>query len=185
MIEVEKKAYLNNPKVLENIKQIAEYQGYVEKQDTYYGPKEKKQVNAYQDSVFRIRKEKGRQILSFKNKSFLDKTEVNQENEIDVSSIDKKELELFFDYLGYKSFIDKIKKSHIYIMRRENQFPVTIEHNNIEPLGEFIEIEILTGDENDAPRARDLIDQIFNEIGITETDVENRYYIDLLSGRQK
>jgi len=183
MIEVEKKAYLRNNQVLQNIKDIAEYKGYSVKTDRYYGPGSKEVVNLYHDPVFRLRKENQQQILTFKEKSFIENTEVNQEHEIDLSHIPQKDLEKFFSYLGYKPFIDKNKNSHLYYIRNKNGYPVSIEHNHIESLGEFIEIEILAQQESEVPAVHRIIEELFQELGIKDEDIEKRYYIDLLAGR--
>lgn len=185
MIEIEKKAYLRDSAVLEKIKEIAVYKGFFDKQDTYYGPDQENKINVYQDRVFRLRKENDKQILSFKKKNFLGKTEVNEEYEMDVSTVKKEDLEVFFYYLGYKSFIDKNKKSHIYIIGNKKGYPVTIEHNLIDQLGEFIEIEILAKEASETEKANQVIEELFSEIGIREEDIEHRYYIDLLAGRKK
>ena len=71
MIEVEKKAYLRNNQVLQNIKDIAEYKGYSVKTDRYYGPGSKEVVNLYHDPVFRLRKENQQQIHQRECRAFL------------------------------------------------------------------------------------------------------------------
>jgi predicted adenylyl cyclase CyaB len=180
MFEVEKKAYLRNFSVLHKIKEIAIYKGEIYKEDVYFAPISNSNTNIYQDPLFRIRLEDNKMELSFKQKKFKDKTEINDEHTIDISSSDPIELRSFFRHIGFFPFIEKKKKTQLYQIMDKFPFPVAIEHNAIDRLGEFIEIEILLEDEHLIEEAHQIIDKIFHDIGVKEEDFEARYYIDLL-----
>jgi predicted adenylyl cyclase CyaB len=182
VIEVEKKAYLRDYKTLDKIREIAQYRGDSEKEDTYFAAIGQK-LDLYKDPIFRIRITGNEKILSYKKKRFIEKTEVNEEQEIDISAIDDiQAFRNFFQYTGYYPFIEKKKKTSLYRIENYEGFPVSIEHNKIENLGDFIEIEILVEEKakEKVEKARQVITKLFHEIDISEEDVEPRYYIDLL-----
>jgi len=180
MYEVEKKAYLRED-ILEKVKKIATFKYCTEKKDIYFTNVKGRKVNIYTDRVFRIREENGEKILSYKDKSFNNKTEINKEHEIDISNVDLLKLKEFFNYMEIYPFIEKTKKTSLYNMYYEG-FKLNIECNEIENLGRFIEVEIITEDKN-IENAVKAIDNFFEEIGIKEEEIEKRYYIDLLMER--
>lgn len=180
MIEIEKKAYLKRQETLQKIKEIASFVKVSEKKDIYFAPIAFKRENLYKEALFRIRRKGDEQILSYKKKQVKDKTEINDEHEIDVSSQNLAELRDFFQHIGFFPFIEKTKKTNLYKYSKNKDFDVLIEHNLIEDLGEFIEIEILTEDSSQIENASNIISKLFQEIGILESEIEPRYYIDLL-----
>ncbi len=180
MIEVEKKAYLKSPHTVEKIKEIADYKGESFKDDIYFAPIGTTRINVYKDPIFRIRTEKSQKILSYKKKSIVDKTEVNIENEIDITNMEVPKLRSFFQYLGFYPFIEKKKITRLYNYSGRKDISVNIEHNTVENLGDFIEVEILTEKEEHVPTAKKVIDDLFTKLEIKEDDIESKYYIDLL-----
>lgn len=184
MIEVEKKAWLKAPGVIEKIKGMAAYAGEMEKEDIYFAPITTERLNIYKDPIFRVRIQNGQKLLSYKKKNFRDKTEVNEEFEQDISSIDLSFLRPFFQYLGFFPFIEKKKTTHLYRLEDFKGFAVCIEVNLIENLGEFVEIEILADREDQVSNADAAIGEIFALLSIPDEDIEARYYIDLLMERE-
>ncbi len=184
MIEVERKAYLKDLSILDKIKKISEYTEKSTKKDTYFAPFAIKRLDVYKDPIFRIRSKDGKNILSYKKKKIVEKTEINIENEIDISSLDKPSLRSFFQYIGFYPFIEKKKTTNLY-KTKKNNFDVSIEHNNIENLGEFIEIEILIDEEKDIEKANKAINDLFEKLEIQKEDIESKYYIDLLMEKNR
>ncbi|HCL57285.1 MAG TPA: class IV adenylate cyclase [Spirochaetia bacterium] len=180
MIEIEKKAYLKDLKILDKIKEIAFYKGEKHKEDVYFAPINIERINIYKDPIFRIRIEEGKKILSYKKKKFIDKTEVNDEHEIDISGSDIPQMRAFFRHIGYLPFIEKKKKTSLYVVKDLEGYDVSIEHNEVEKLGEFIEIEVLAQNESEAVKVEKIICDLFKKIGIKDEDIEPKYYIDLL-----
>lgn len=180
MIEVEKKAYLKDLSLLDKIKDFAQFKGNFVKEDVYFAQIGANNINVYKDPIFRIRIEEGKQMLSYKKKSLLDKTEVNQEFELDISHLDQSSLRSFFQYIGFYPFIEKIKKTSLYQYLDKNGFTVSLEHNYVDKLGDFLEIEILLEDSALSKKAQQSIADIFKKLSIPESDIESKYYIDLL-----
>lgn len=180
MIEVEKKAYIKNPIIVENIKKIAILEKEEKKEDRYFTKINSSKIDIYSDPIFRTRKSGETQILSYKKKTFVNKTEVNEEHEFDVSTFNLSEFRSFCQYIGFFPFVEKVKHTRLYRLKKGSPFEVAIEHNTIEGLGDFVEVEILLENKNQVEEAGKAIDQILTEIGVSENDVEPRYYIDLL-----
>ncbi len=186
MIEVEKKAWLKDlEKTRKNILKIATFTEKTEKEDIYFAPIMTERLNIYKDPIFRIRIEKGKQFLSYKKKSFRNKTEVNEEQEIDIAHIDLAFLRPFFQYLRFFPFIEKRKETELYIMKNYQGFFVSIEINQVEKLGDFVEIEILIESKDLIEKADQALSEIFEKIEISEEDIEEKYYVDLLMERNR
>ncbi|MCI5606187.1 MAG: hypothetical protein MR420_01885, partial [Spirochaetia bacterium] len=105
--------------------------------------------------------------------------EVNQENEFTMA--DSKPLELLFKDLGGTVSLVKNKSADQWsVMINGNS--VHIELCNVPPLGDFLEIEILK-EKNDDITVREMKkieENIFLECGIQLSQIENRYYSELL-----
>lgn len=186
MIEVERKAWLKDlAKTRENILKVASFKEKVQKDDIYFAPIMTERLNIYKDPIFRIRLEKGKQFLSYKKKSFLNKTEVNEEQETDISHINLAFLRSFFQYLRFFPFIEKRKETELYIIENHQGFFVSIEINQVEKLGDFVEIEILVSKKDEVEKADQALTEIFEKIKIPDEDVEKKYYVDLLMERNR
>ncbi|HOJ49719.1 MAG TPA: class IV adenylate cyclase [Spirochaetota bacterium] len=183
MYEIEKKAYLRD-EVLDKIKNIANFKYYVEKKDVYFTNVAGRKVNIYTDPIFRIREENGKKILSYKDKSFNQDTEVNKEFEIDITSVDIDKIKDFFKYMGIYKIIEKTKKISLYTIENYKGFYLNIECNEIEGIGRFVEVEIILDNKEVIEEAVSVIDSFFKEIGIREKEIEKRYYIDILMERE-
>ncbi len=178
--EIEKKAHLIDPAAAERkLAGFGRFEGEWEKEDRYYllQPKEKGGIDMKKDPIFRIRLEKGRCLLGAKKRSFRGKTEINEEVEIPAG--DPEETLWFFEqYLGLVPFVTKHKKTRLYIVDT-----MRVEINLVEGLGYFLEVEIqkdkLEGEEEE----KDILARIqsmFDRLGVKESDIEGRYYIQML-----
>lgn len=188
MNEIELKAHVyDRDSLVKKLNAFAEFKTSLTRDDLYY----------YNPSVskksIRIRRETEngncRILLTYKRKELRDgengvQIEVNEEKECTMTSADP--LESFFKDSGYEI---KTKK-HKEVTDWEytiNGFKCTIELCNVPPLGDFIELEILSesGDKETVSKARDSLFEILDLCGIDRSCIENRYYSDLLKQNEK
>ncbi len=171
-IEVELKAWVEQVDTLrDKILKIAEPHGPFDKRDTYFS------LPGQDASLFRIRREKEKNTVTYKEKELLDGIEVNQEHEFTVD--DAEAFTDFSRYLGYGLFIEKHKQGTLY--RWEN---VGIELSRVEGLGWFVEIEVLVARHEEVPKAREKLRHVLKELGITEEKIEPRYYNEMLKEKK-
>lgn len=180
MYEIEIKAWNKNPAETEKLTALfALYEGFFDKSDIYY-----KQKKPPRQSV-RYRREKAyikgkdsveKQWVTYKQKERLeDGLEVNREIEFEVSDGDS--FLNMLEGLGFELSMKKHKKSKSY---RYKEFH--IELVEIETLGNFIEIETLREDENSETvvKAQAELYKILEKCGISQNEIEKRYYSELL-----
>jgi len=190
MFEIENKAWVyNRSEVINKLNSFAEYICSIEKSDVYYHfPVEKdgKPVG------FRLRKEiiNKNGNLTYKNTFTYKKKEirknqdgstieVNSENEF---SLDVSEpLVLMAGDLGAVEHLRKIKKVECWHLNTVCG-TANIELCNVPPLGDFLEIEIVTenGDLEFVQKAKLQIEKIISDCNIPLSDIEPRYYSQLL-----
>jgi predicted adenylyl cyclase CyaB len=180
--EVEKKARLKSPAAME--KKLAEkgrFEGTFVKEDRYYllRPAGKRRIDMKRDPIFRIRIMEGRCWLGAKKRTFRGKTEINEEVEIPLGH-PREALWFLETYLGLEPFVRKRKSTRLYRVGSAR-----VEINKVDGLGHFLEVEVQKKrlGKRDEKAALDRIDSIFRELGVDESDVEPRYYIDLLLNR--
>ncbi|MCQ2613833.1 MAG: class IV adenylate cyclase [Treponemataceae bacterium] len=188
MYEVELKAHLPDmQKTRTTVGTFAEYQGFLDKHDTYYRLK-KKQGHI----TVRIRQEKetppaekaesprNTTWVTYKKKELRlakDKSgyEVNEEHEFSVS--DAEDFALILKDAGFKKHMQKHKTAYSFI---HGDFH--IELCTIDRLGDFIEIETFS-DTNGSARMKALHDKLVQELmlcGVSPELIENRFYSELL-----
>jgi len=190
MFEIEIKAWARNRQnVIYKLNSFAEYICSMHKEDTYYKfpvGKEEKYIG------FRIRKEKIRKngvetvenLFTYKKKENRisengSSIEVNSENEFSFS--DTAPLELFAADLGGEIYLKKTKITECWHLETECGM-ANIELCTVPPLGDFLEIEIVTDREDPVwvSRIRKIEEDIFLKAGIPLSDEEPRYYSELL-----
>ena len=192
MYEVELKAWLDNKSVTENkLKDFATFDGFFEKQDTYYHLDSK-------NITVRIREEKithpdnsvSNQILvTYKKKQTKvsqnnETYEVNLEKEFNISAKEDFQ-DILFDS-GYEISLQKHKSVSSYYANIENskkeKIQCHIELCYIEKLGNFIEIETLTEDnsEENTSMLKEVLVSILNMVDIPISKIEKRYYKEML-----
>ena len=105
--------------------------------------------------------------------------EVNDEKEFAVS--DRTEFERFLHKAGFEAVSEKHKKS----MQWEKD-GVFIELCTVDPLGDFLEMEILseTTDENRVNEARFALEKLLKKYGIPLEQIEPMYYSELLKAKK-
>ncbi|WP_304224642.1 class IV adenylate cyclase [Gracilinema caldarium] len=183
--EIELKAWVNDPKQVKDIiETFAEPLGSYVKEDSYWlpladissDPREQKRGSL--GSGVRIRQENGQVLVTLKRKEVQEGVEINDELEFSVSSAS--DFESFLQFLGFAPWIRKHKEGEAW--RWQN---ITIELSLVQNLGWFAELEILaeSPDPQTLEHARKSLLNCLEKIGIPETNIESRYYTELLLER--
>jgi adenylate cyclase class 2 len=182
MTEIELKAHVENPEQLKTrLEALAEYRGAFEKADAYWFPQTP--APPIPPSGIRVRREweaggEGSPIVhvTYKTKEVRKGIEINDEREFDVSSAE--EFEALIGLLGFEKRIAKKKKGWAY-----GRGSINAELCEVEGLGWFIELEILSGrkDGETLDRAREELLRFLGDLGIGEEALESRYYTEMLS----
>ena len=191
MYEVELKAWLDNKTETENkLKNFAIFDGFIEKQDTYYHLKSHNiTVRIREEKITRQNNQVENQILvTYKKKeSRISKNgetyEVNLEKEFTISS--KEDFQQILFDSGYEISLEKHKSvsSYYFTVKTYNkEIPCHIELCYIEKLGDFIEIETLTEDnsEENTLKLKDALLSILEKVDVPTSKIEKRYYKEML-----
>jgi predicted adenylyl cyclase CyaB len=170
--EVELKARLRRPAETEaRAAELGVFEKETFKEDIYF--RRQGDTQLIPTERYRLRREGGRAVVTFKEKVSADGVEVHEENEFEVD-----QAHIFFRFanrFGFEPFVVKRKKSRVYRIGRAHA-----EFNEVEHLGHFIEIEILCEDEANLMIARTEVARLLNDLGLSAEELEPRYYIDLL-----
>lgn len=170
--EVELKAHLNQPEETEaKAAQLGVLKGETLKEDIYF--RRQGDTAIVPAERFRLRREAGRAVVTFKQLVEAAGVEVNDEIEFGVD--DAHAFFQFAHHFGFEPFVVKRKKSRVYRIERAN-----VEFNEVEHLGHFIEIEILCDDEKLVPVARTEVARLYHTLGLTAETLEPRRYIELI-----
>jgi adenylate cyclase class IV len=190
VIEVELKARVRDrAAVLARVASFARAEGQVDKLDEYWhGPGWREDRGA---RGFRIRGEGGKTVVTRKAKRREGGVEANREREFSVS--DRDCFVEFVQSLGCEPFYSKRKRGEAFtaLVGGEGRGPsagaaamaATIEVFEVIGLGDFIEIEILVpeGDPEAVARASREVRALLSRSGLSESDVEPRFYSELLA----
>lgn len=170
--EVELKARLQNPALVETkAAQLGILKKETFKEDVYF--RRVGDMAVVPKDRYRLRREAGQAVVTFKEKIVADGAEVNRETEFAVDNAF-----VFFQFahrFGFEPFVVKRKKSRVYQIGR-----ASVELNEVEHLGHFIEIEILVEKESETPFARTEIARTFTQLGLDTLDLEPCYYVQML-----
>lgn len=174
MVEIEMKAHVRNPEAVAAVLTTeGEFLASVDKRDQYW------LLAPVQGSApagrFRLRSEGGRSTVTRKVKSLSGGMEVNAETEFQVS-----DPEAFLDFArccGCIPLYQKRKTAHQYRVGR-----ILAELVNVEGLGNFLELEILTesAEREEVCNARDEIEALFRRCSIPRSAIEERFYSEML-----
>ena len=142
------------------------------KADIYFSrPGEKKH--------FRVRLQADCVVITSKTKEKRnDGTEDNHEVEFGTDVESYPRVLAFFSSLGFEEFIRKEKTGWLWSFGK-----VAVELVQVGPLGWFIEMEIVLGDDAsdaDVLRAKSELFELLGRLGIGREKLEDRYYMDLL-----
>lgn len=196
MYEIELKAHVpDKNNCIEKINSFAKYLGTIVKDDEYF------QLELHDENgistnashlTARLRKEsytfpdgslKKQELLTYKKK--LRKTdstgaayEVNEENESEISNGEAVK-KLLVDS-GYKKAYTKHKDVMQWKMATD-EGEAHLELCNIPPLGDFLEIEIVTDSCSNEEKIRLKLKELIVKAGISSDNIEERYYSELLA----
>jgi adenylate cyclase class 2 len=183
-IEVELKAWLESPeKIKRKLRKIARFEAEIKEEDIYFTFAH---TSGYQWHRFRLRTIGRRSIVTVKvpNRPTSEPgagIEANREYEFAVSNPEA--FKVFCREFGFRVLIEKHKRVRRYLLkpgRRLFAFPVHIELNHIENLGDFIELETLVEKEEQVPRASAFINSLLDTLGVPRSRIEPRAYTEML-----
>ncbi len=164
MLELEMKAKIDkyNRGRVEQITKKAEYLGERLEEDIYFSSPIKNFKET--DEALRIRKSQGKTILTYKGPKIDRISKSREEIETFVSG----DINLILERLGFYKFIEIKKKRKLY---RYNEFMISID--DVEGLGEYIEVELKSEKKEDVKKIEHLFDILY-------LDSERRSYLELL-----
>lgn len=183
MFEIELKAHVNNREnTIILLNEFCTYLGHIKKSDTYYNLKEK-------NVTCRIRTQsstENKSFITYKNKSKITSSdnstyEVNKEYESEISNPEAVE-KLLLDS-GFEISLTKSKDT----LQWKKDTPygeALIELCTVPPIGDFLELEILSQIDNNK-LIHDELKNLILKFGLQLTDIEPRYYSELLSENNK
>ena len=192
MKEIELKVHVEDrDSLIEKLNSFATYTNSIQRDDFYWG------TSSTCRNKIRVRKESGvpnepretrpETIVTYKRKELRTNSqgqavEVNDEKECTISNSEP--LEAFLTDIGYSVVLKKHKSVMVWILQPHSQkeSSVSFELCNVPPLGDFLEIEILTKDdsEENIKYAQDKLFELLDMTGIGRDKIEKRYYSEML-----
>lgn len=192
MTEIELKVHVEDRDTLiEKLNSFATYTNCIQRDDFYWGSSDSCR------NKIRIRKESGvpkepretfpETIVTYKRKELRTNAqgqavEVNDEKECTISNPEP--LEAFLTDIGYSVVLKKHKSVMVWMMKTnpQKESSISFELCNVPPLGDFLEIEILTKDdsEENVKSAQEKLFALLDMTGIGRDKIENRYYSEML-----
>jgi predicted adenylyl cyclase CyaB len=181
VVEVELKARLRDREAAEAaVAAYAAPAGALDKRDSYWhGPDWRANRGT---KGFRVRSEGKDSVVTFKTKRVEGGIEINREVEFGIS--DRSAFLEFAQRLGCEPFYDKRKTGEAFKVAAspDSPFEATVEIVEIGGLGDFIEIEILleSAEPGAVAAARKELLELLGRAGCAESDIESRFYSELL-----
>jgi adenylate cyclase, class 2 len=176
MTEIELKARVDDPEAVERrVASFASYQRAFDKSDEYWHGQSWRDARGTKG--FRLRKDDGKAVVTFKRKTYLEGMEVNNETEFEVSDPDA--FNALAERLDCERYYSKHKRGTAY-----GYDSCTIELVTVDGLGAFIEIECLIEGEDTAlvNEAKARVRSILAKAGVPESRIEGRGYSELILG---
>jgi adenylate cyclase class 2 len=199
MTEIELKAHVADPADTEKkIRSFASFKGETEKFDAYWTNSKALNGAAGGKPVkVRIREEAGATVVTYKKKELQGTVELNDEREFTID--DRAAFETLISDLGFSqdSIKHKKTKSFNYLAHdgadsangpgAANVTHVTIELSLVDPLGWFVEIEILKNnpDGETIERSKKTLSETLKLCGISEDAIEKRYYTEMIAAANR
>lgn len=196
MIEIEIKAHVaDRNAVINRLNTIARFCTTVTRDDSYWalpesGGKKMPSIRVRRETYTQgLEKSQPRTILTYKRKekrTGSDGTVCEVNEELETVIADVAPLETFFADSGLQTRLKKHKEVMDWEYVLPNGTVATLELCSVPPLGDFLEIEILSQSQDphvqEAHRAA--LKAILLEVGLTESDIEPRYYSELLAAQK-
>ncbi len=171
-IEVELKARVDDPDGLSReLNRLGSFQRQYDKWDRYFGLPDNPER-----SLFRLRRDEGAFLCTFKKRKIKDSTEENEETEFEVS--DDEAFCRFVRELGFDIVVEKRKVGTTWLVDG-----ITVEVSDVNDLGRFLELELILPDGSDADAAdtaRKRLFSLLRRLGISESALEERPYTQMI-----
>lgn len=171
-VEVELKAFVDDPTSLRSrLDKIGAFRRRYRKDDYYFGS-----LAGSSKSLFRLRRDDGRWIVTFKKKNLFDGIEHNQETEFFVSDGDA--FRRLAEELGYSVVVEKHKTGASWYVDG-----VVVEVSDVNDLGTYVEVEIVLPDGSGDDRiadARTRLIQVLEMLDIHRDKIESRPYTQMI-----
>ena len=189
MTEVELKAWVSDrDSLIKNLDSWAKYAGSVIRDDNYWGLTDRK-IRSIRVRRETFDGENKRTLITYKRKELRKKEgtiiEVNDERECTVS--DPLPIESFLEDAGFSVILKKHKDVMDWTVDVSGEnLPeglfATLELCRVPPLGDFLEIEILspTDEPTVIEKLRGMLELYLEKAGIPKEKIEPRYYSELL-----
>lgn len=198
MLEIELKAHVyNRSSVIEKINSFAEFHRVIIKDDEYYRldktngshisariRREKSSSIEQYENISQIQAEETNIVLTYKKKESRISSEgkaLEVNRELETSLSDSEPVKTLLQDSGYKKSLTKHKEVISWFCTTECG-QAHLELCTVPPLGDFLEIEIIaeSADNNKIEQARKILENLILKSGISLSDIENKYYSELL-----
>lgn len=182
MYEIELKAHVyERQNVIEKLNSWAEFIGTCHKIDTYWKHSASGiQIRLRQEQVLEPIKSSAELIVTYKRKALKEGEdgaafEVNEEHEFTISN--RIPFECFLSDAGF--FVELTKEKKVSQWRYENAL---LELCSVPPLGDFLEIEIMTETQTsyDVALVHKKQLELLKKSGLSRDNIEPRYYSEML-----
>jgi adenylate cyclase class 2 len=173
-LEVEFKARVKDPaRVRRVLARLGTPMAAIDYHDIYFCPAA---VRGYTFKRFRLRRLKGKALVTAKERMRGHGVEASREHEFEVSDPDA--FQGFTRTIGYQEFIRKTKKGKRWRVKSETAkgMDASVDLIEVAGLGHFLEIEIMVASPAKIPAASKRIKQIFSLAGVSEDDIETKPY---------
>lgn len=178
LIEVEAKIPVSEHEkqhILEKLRKISSTEKAYEEEDLFFTSINDPSFG--NDKTLKLRRSNGKTKLIFKSKRASNGFKENLEIEVEVKGNDLGNLIQLLNLLGFRESLAVRKKRLSFCFDH-----YTINVDDVEGLGSFIEIEILT-DEGEVQRARNEILKILSNLGISEKEIIIKGYVEMMVNR--
>jgi adenylate cyclase class 2 len=172
MIEVEVKVRARHAGVKERIEVLgAERVTQKEQRDVYFTAPHRDFAST--DEALRVRRENGETRITYKGPKMDDETKTREEHETTVG--DAEEARAVFESLGFEEFGTVEKERQVYELEG-----TTVTLDEVEGLGEFVEVERDIDDEADIEEPSAEVLGVLGRLGLDADDSVRDSYLELL-----
>lgn len=172
MIEVEVKVHAQHADVKERLEELgADHVLDKTQQDTYFSAPHRDFAST--DEALRIRRENNETRITYKGPKLDEETKTREEHETTVGSAE--EARAVFELLGFEKFGTVEKKRQVYELDG-----TTVTLDDVDGLGEFVEVEKDVDDEAGVDAPRTAILDTLERLGLDADDSVRDSYLELL-----
>jgi adenylate cyclase class 2 len=174
MIEVEVKVRASLGGIEERLAELgAERVTEKDQADTYFAAPHRDFAET--DEALRVRRENGDAYVTYKGPKRDTETKTREEHETTVG--DAETASAVFESLGFEEFGTVEKYRRVYSFDG-----TTVTLDDVEGLGEFVEVEVERSEKDDADEARDAVFGVLERLGLDIDDSVTDSYLELLYG---